>query len=97
MKSFSEYLTEMNLPGPSGKPYGSRDLEGFRSILDSLKIQAKGVTDPEIKQKIYALVNPFYQEMADLLASYKVQGKGYSPKYTYQGTTGLMGNPHSDF
>ena len=53
MKSFSEYLTEMNLSGPSGKPYGSRDLEGFRSILDSLKIQAKGVTDPEIKQKIY--------------------------------------------
>lgn len=92
MKSFNEYLTEMN-----GSGAGSRDLEGFRSILDSLKIQTKSVMDPEIKQKIYALVNPFYQEMAELLASYKAQGQGYSPKYQYQGTTGVMGTPHSDF
>jgi hypothetical protein len=53
--------------------------------------------DPEIKQKIYALVNPFYEEMAELLASYKAQGQGYSDKYKYQGTTGVMGTPDSNF
>jgi hypothetical protein len=64
MKSFNEYLVEMNSPV-------SRDLEGFRSILDSLKVQTKGVVDPEIRQKIYALVNPFYGQMAELLQAYK--------------------------
>jgi hypothetical protein len=96
MKSFNDYLTEMNRPG-SGMPFQSRDLEGFRSILDSLKVQTKGVMDPEIKQKIYTLVNPFYEEMAKLLASYKAQGQGYSDRYQYQGTTGVMGTPDSNF
>jgi len=32
MKSFNEYLTEM-----SGSGAGSRDLEGFRSILEWLR------------------------------------------------------------
>lgn len=96
MKSFNQYVTEMNRPTLGG-PTMSRDLEGFRTILDSLKLQTKSVNDPEIRQKIYSLVNPFYEEMANILASYKSQGQGYSPRYQYQGTTGIVGTPNSNF
>ena len=65
---------------PSGN-FHDRSLEGFRAILDDLNMQIKSVKDPEIKQKIQYLANPFYAEMKKLLQSYYSQGIGYGPDY----------------
>ena len=102
MKSFNEYLTEMNdVPVPDWPPVPPRDLEGFRPILDELKVQTRSLRnsnlDPEVYQKIYALVNPFYDEMAELLTSYKKQGIGYRPNYQYRNAPVGAGNRHSNF
>jgi hypothetical protein len=74
-----------------------RSLEGFRSLLDQLRIQTKGVMDPQTKQEIYQLLNPFYQQMSALLQTKKSGGVGYSRRHQYEPPAGVSGTAHNNF
>jgi hypothetical protein len=101
MKTFNEWATirmTFQEAGPAwGGQVNDRSLEGFRHLLDQLKLQTKSVMDPQIKQQIYQLLNPFYTEMWQLLTKYKAAGKGYSSRYQYQAPPGISGQVSNDF
>jgi hypothetical protein len=53
--------------------------------------------DPQIKQQINQLLNPFYTEMWQLLTKAKTGGQGYSSHYQYQSPPGISGQVSNDF
>ncbi len=80
MKTYKEYLSEAIRPAGQ---FNDRSLEGFRSSLDDLIMQAKAVADPNTKEQIFKLLNPFYNNMKVLLQQNKENGIGYSPNYSF--------------
>ena len=77
MQDFNKYL-EVNLPG--GQIH-DRSLEGFKTILDQLRMQMKSVLDPNAKRELQQIVAHFTEEMFHVLSKYHAQGTGFSPRY----------------
>lgn len=83
MKTWKEFY-EAQAVQPANRPGGTvmdRSLEGFRPVLEQLRMQISAIQNPQAKTEISQLINSFYNQMKGALQKYKAQGIGYSPNY----------------
>ena len=78
MKDFTTWC-EKNKMNEAG--LNDRSLEGFYLALGQLQLSAKSILEPEIKQQVYQILNPFVQQMNALLNQARQQGIGHSPRF----------------
>lgn len=64
-----------------GGVVNDRSLEGFRTLIDQLAMETKGILDPQAKSEVNGLVTRFAADMKNTLLKYKSQNVGYSPNY----------------
>lgn len=78
MKDFATWC-EQNKMNEAG--LNDRSLEGFYLPLGQLQLSAKSIIEPQMKQQIYQVLNPFLQQMHALLDQARQQGIGHSPRF----------------